>query len=281
MISCSARKMVQFHIRDWLDLHRSYAKIHGGIEFEFEDIDYAFGVVEGVSTLWGGRAQIAGHGDLELTKVDEYWLYDHNIGVKLPFTTKVFNDELYNKSLDILKWYHRKGNAIITYHDELGRRIKEDFPDYKIEASCIQDINNIEKWNEKISLGIYDEIVLPIHLNDDIEFLKSIKEKEKLRLFLNVECSYNCPQKVCYGVTSKINAGLREQGTMLCSLLDFGMPRTFYNDEIDWSTFYFDKQLFDGMGIDKYKLVPPIENAQRIPLMLEKNKDMRRGGLNK
>ena len=121
--------MIQFHIRDWLDLHRSYAKIHGGIEFEFEDIDYAFGVVEGFSTLWGGRAQMAGHGDLELTKVDEYWLYDHNIGVKLPFTTKVFNDELYNKSLDIQKEYHRKGNAVITYHDELGRRIKEDFPD--------------------------------------------------------------------------------------------------------------------------------------------------------
>ena len=39
MISCSARKDWAFHIRDWLDLHRNYAKIHGDLEFDYDDID--------------------------------------------------------------------------------------------------------------------------------------------------------------------------------------------------------------------------------------------------
>ena len=269
--SCSGRKVWQFHIRDWLDLHRNHAKIHGDVEFNYEDIDYAFGTVEATTRLWGGRVAEPSHATMEITKLDEYWLYDHGIGLKLPLTSKMFTEELYKESLDDLKLYHRKGNAIITYGDELARRIKEDFPDYQIEASCIQDINNIEKWNEKVSLGIYDEIVLPIHLNDDIEFLKSIKEKDKLRLFLNVECSYNCPQKVCYGITSKINVG--EPRKMLCSFWDFGMPRAFYNDDIDWEKFYFPIEKFKKMGIYKYKLVPPFGTAQRSFIMYEKNKD--------
>ena len=270
-ISCSARKDWEYHIRDWVDFERNHAKIHSNFHFDYKDIDHVYGQVEGASSLWGGRVAI----NINLTRVDIYWLYDNDIGLKLPFSTKLITDTEYKESKPLLKEHHRKGNAIITATDDLAIRIKEDFPDYEIEASCIQDVADNKKLEKKISLGVYNTIVLPIHMNDDIEFLESIKDKEKIRLFLNVECSYNCPTKVCYGSTSRINKGTTTK--MQCSHYDLHLPRTFYNDEIDWKTFYFDKQLFDGMGIDKYKLVPPIENAQRIPLMLEKNKDMRHG----
>jgi hypothetical protein len=268
-ISCSARKDWQYHIRDWLDFQRSYAKIHSNFEFDYDDIDYAFGQPEGNTELFGGRIAVDG---FNISRVDEYWLYDHNIGIKITLSTKLFNDDMYKKSRPFLQNYHRKGNAIITSSDKLAKRIKEDFPEYKLEASCIQDIVTAPKLKKNISLGLYDTIVLPIHMNDDIKFLKKIKDKKQIRLFLNVECSYTCPKKVCYNLTSKINAGTEEK--MLCSFWDLGLERTFYNDDINWSEYYFDKSKFDKMGFSKYKLVPSWESQQRTFIMYEKNKSL-------
>ena len=105
-------------------------------------------------------------------------------------------------------------------------------------------------------------------MNDDISFLESIKDKEKIRLFLNVECSYNCPKKVCYGTTSRINTG--KQDKMICSFYDLGMERTFYKDHINWNDFYFDKSKFDKIGITKYKILPSWESQQRTVIMYSK-----------
>lgn len=176
---------------------------------------------------------------------------------------------MYDESKPFLKYYNRKGNAIITATDELAVRIRQDFPDYQIEASAVQDVTNYTKLEKAIDSKLYDTIVLPIYMNDDTDFLKIIKDKKQIRLFLNVECSYTCPKKVCYGTTSKINAG--KEIKMQCSFWDLKMPRTFYNDEIDWSTFYFDKSKFDAMGFNKYKLVPPWEDQQRTWLMYKSN----------
>jgi hypothetical protein len=271
-ISCSARKDWQYHIRDWLDFQRSYAKIYSNFEFDYDDIDYAFGQPEGDTELFGGRIAVGG---CNISRVDVYWLYDHNIGLKITLSSKIFNDDMYKKSRPFLQNYHRKGNAIITSSDKLAKRIKEDFPEYKLEASCIQDIVTAPKLKKNISLGLYDTIVLPIHMNDDIKFLKKIKDKKQIRLFLNVECSYTCPKKVCYNLTSKINAGIiTAEEKMLCSFWDLGLERRFYNDDINWSEYYFDKSKFDKMGFSKYKLVPPWEGQQRTFIMYEKNKSL-------
>jgi hypothetical protein len=267
-ISCSARKDWQYHIKDWLDFFCSHAKIHSNFQFQYKDIDYAFGHVEGNTSLFGGRI-VDG---INLTRVDVYWLYDKGIGLKIPLTNKFISDKQYKESKPFLKQYHRKGNAIITATDKLAEYIKEDFSDYKIEASCIHDIVTAEKLKKKISLKLYDTIVLPIHMNDDVKFLKSIKDKEKIRLFLNVECSYTCPKKVCYGTTSKINTGTKDK--MMCSFYDLGLERTFYKDHIDWNNFYFDKSKFDKIGFTKYKLLPSWENQQRTATMYKKNRKL-------
>ena len=262
-ISCSARKGWQYHIKDWLDFQRSHAKIHSSFQFNYKDIDYAFGQVEGETKLWGGRI----FDGVNLTKVDVYWLYDNGIGLKLPLSSKLITDFDYKESKSLLKFCHKKGNAIIVASDKLATYIKEDFPDYEIEASCILDTINTKTLQKRIALDCYDIIVLPIHMNDDIQFLKSIKNKKQIRLFLNVECSYTCPLKVCYGSTSRINSGKLEPTKMQCSHYDLKMARTFYKDDIDWSTFYFDKSKFDKLGFSKYKLVPPWETQQRTNLM--------------
>ena len=264
-ISCSARKDWQYHIRDWIDFEKTHAKIHSGFEFDYDDIDYAFGTTEDTIPLWGGRVSDA----INLTRVDIYWLYDKGIGYKATLSSKSMSDVDYKNSKEMLKRYHRKGNAIITAIDKLARKIKNDFPKYKVEASAVMDITTEEHLNRVIDTGLYDTIVLPICANDDTKFLESIKNKDQIRLFINAECSYLCPKKVCYGTIGQINKETRDPNKMMCSHYDLKMPRTFYDDSINWSNFYFDKDKFDKMGFSNYKLVPSWETQQRTHIMYE------------
>ncbi len=104
-ISVSGRKDWQLHVRDWLDYQISHAKRHSNLDFDYEDIDYIFGVVDAVSptSLWGGRIA----GSLNITRLDEYWMYDHGIGIKLPLSTKSFDDAMYKNSIYIGGMYLR------------------------------------------------------------------------------------------------------------------------------------------------------------------------------
>ena len=267
-ISCSARKQWDVHIKAFLDNHIRHAEEHSNFSFSYEDIDSVFGQTEEHCPLYGGRpAQMP-----EMFEKDIKWIYDKGIGLKLTLQNKFITDEKYKESKTFLKEYHRKGNAVITATDKLAEYIRNDFPDYKIEASCIQDITDNEHYEKVVAKNLYDTIVLPIHSNDDLKFIESIKRKDLLRLFMNIECSYNCPSKVCYGTTSKINR--EERKGMICSLIHLGMERTFYNDDITWSQFYFDLPKYEQMGISKFKLVAPHEEQQRTALMYKRNHKM-------
>ena len=260
-ISCSARKDWQYHISDWIDFEKTHAKIHSGLEFDYEDIDYVFGNTEDTAPLWGGRMTDV----INLTKVDIYWLYGKGIGYKATLSSRSMSDADYKNTKEMLKIYHREGNAIITAVDKLAGRIKNDFPKYKIEASAVMDITTKEHLNKVIDTGLYDTIVLPMCANDDTKFLESINNKDQIRLFINAECSYTCPKKVCYGTLSQINKEKTDK--MICSHYDLKMPRTFYDDSIDWNNFYFDKDKFDKMGFSNYKLLPSWEAQQRTHIM--------------
>lgn len=261
-ISCSGRKPWEFHVSHWLDFMRAHAKIHSSFRFDYDDIDYVFGQTEEFSRLWGGRVAHSHN----LTRLDTYWLYDKGIGVKLPLSTKIFDEDNYKESAFMLNTYHRDGNSILTGTHELARRVKNDFPDYKLEASAVMDINTEDKLNGAIATGLYDTIVLPIGMNDDTEFLERIENKDQIRLFINAECSYTCPNKVCYGTTSQINSE-RTTDEMKCSHYDYNMERTFYDDSVDWTNFYFKKAKFDEMGFSNYKLVPSWASQQRTNIM--------------
>ena len=268
IISCSARKQWDVHIKAFLDSHIRHAEEYSNFSFGYDDIDSVFGQTEEHCPLYGGRPAETP----EMLELDIKWIYDKGIGMKLTLQNKFITDDKYKESKPFLKEYHRKGNAVITATDKLAEYIRNDFPDYKIEASCIQDITDNEQYEKKVATGLYDTIVLPIHCNDDMRFIKNIKRKDLLRLFMNIECSYNCPSKVCYGTTSKINR--EERKGMICSLIHLGIERTFYNDDITWSQFYFDLPMYEKMGVQKFKLVAPHEEQQRTALMYKRNYQM-------
>lgn len=261
-ISLSARKRAGLGIKSHLDFVRTHAEIEGELKFQQSDIDAVWGSLEGsTSPMYGGR--ISPNVDIFLDEV--YWLYDKGIGVKIPLSTVYFDETLYKNTKNLLKEYHRKGNIVLVSTDKFAQRLREDFPLFQIEMSAVKDITSIKDLN-KIDRSLYDTIVLPMCANDDMEFLSKIENKEQIRLFLNVECSYTCPNKICYTSISKINRGeIHEE--MKCSKYSLDLPRRFYNDDIDWGKFYFNKSEFTDMGFDKFKLIVPDKQSQRIDIL--------------
>jgi len=207
-------------------------------EINLSDVDSVFGFVE-KSTLYGGRQFV----EPELNDDDVKQLNKNRIGLRIPFTNHYATKEEYIENRELLEKYHKKGNAVIATNDGLAKWIRNDFPKYRIEASVIKNINTHDKIIE--AMEIYDTVVLPMNLNQNLEFLKKTKNKKRITLFANAGCALNCPSKICYPSTSKYN---KFQGD------EFKCSQTLkyrkLNGMID-----FDLEELVGIGFSRFKLL--------------------------
>lgn len=167
-------------------------------QIPLEQIDSLFGFVE-QSSLYGGRPFTGA----ELTDADVTALYDHDIGLRLPLSNHYVERTEYQDARSFLEKYHRAGNTVIVTNDDLARWIRADFPRYHIEASVIKNIDNTQKLERAFAL--YDTVVPPARLGDNDDFLHGIAAKDRIRLFVNAGCAYNCPSKICYPAVSRMN----------------------------------------------------------------------------
>jgi hypothetical protein len=162
-------------------------------------IDSFFGFTTDTSTLYGGRI----YGGTELSAYDVKSMYEMGIGLRLPLTNHHASPEEYAANLRLLEKHHRPGNSIIVTNDNLARWIRRDFPQYRLEASVIKNIDSLAKIDK--AAGIYDTIILPMSANEDEAFLASIGNKTRITLFANAGCALTCPAKICYPSISKAN----------------------------------------------------------------------------
>lgn len=171
----------------------------GGLEIDKIDSIFAF---SDPCRLYGGRIFYGP----ELTDMDLHWMYDNNIGYRIPLSNFLANEDIYKESKAFLDKHHREGNSVIVMKDSLAEWIKNDYPKYSVECSVTKEVNTVAKL-EKV-LKLYDTVVpLPEAFNTDYELLELLPQeiKDRVRLFLNVGCAYKCPGRVCYGAMSKIN----------------------------------------------------------------------------
>ena len=162
------------------------------------EIESLFGFVQR-STLYGGRAFT----DRELTERDVTQLNNAGIGLRIPMSNHYVDESEYEASRPILDRYHLPLNAIIVTNDDLAHWLRRDYPQYTIDASVIKNIKTQRKFEE--ALDLYDSVVLPMRINEDLDFLEKIREKERIILFANAGCALTCPSKLCYMSISKIN----------------------------------------------------------------------------
>ena len=171
------------------------------------EIDSLFGFVE-KSTLYGGRGFVRP----ELSDKDVTQLNNAGIGIRIPMSNHYVEFREYRLNNWLLRKYHHKGNSIIVTNDELAKWIRQDFPDYRLDASVIKNLKTHEKIEEAFEL--YDSVVLPMHINEDTEFLRQIRDKSKITLFANAGCALTCPSRICYASISNVNKG---KGEFQCS----------------------------------------------------------------
>jgi len=206
-----------------------------------EQIDSFFGFTE-ECTLYGGRFFCS----TELSRYDIRSMYKMGINLRLPLTNHHASPEEYEKYQPFLEKYHRPGNSLIITNDELAGWIRTDFPEYRLEASVIKNINNVKKV--EAGFKIYDTVILPMDSNNDEAFLLSIERKEDVTLFANAGCALTCPSKICYPSISKANK--------------VGDPELFrcsqkLKERNTIGMYDFDLEKFRAMGFERFKLLRP------------------------
>jgi hypothetical protein len=210
-------------------------------EIPAEQIDSFFGFTE-PSTLYGGRFFAA----TELSRYDVRSLYKMNINVRLPLTNHYATPEEYEENTEFLEKYHRPGNSLIITNDELAGWIRQDFPDYRLEASVIKNINKLRKVDK--AFKIYDTVILPMTSNDDEELLKAIDNKKNITLFANAGCAYTCHWKICYQSISKANK-TGDNSLFKCS------QKMKERNMI--GMYDFDLDYLQSLGFERFKLLRP------------------------
>ncbi len=167
-------------------------------DIPIDAVDSVFGFVE-KSTLYGGREFL----QPEIVDRDVKQLNAVGIGIRLPLSNHYVSREEFEDNRALLEKYHRRGNAAIVTNDDLARWIREDYPQYRIEASVIKNINTEKKL--VAAFDLYDTVVLPMSANRDLELLENLPEKDRITLFGNGGCALTCPSKICYPSFSKLN----------------------------------------------------------------------------
>ncbi|MBT4522584.1 MAG: hypothetical protein HOC23_21515 [Halieaceae bacterium] len=163
-----------------------------------EQIESFFGFAE-PCTLYGGRVYTGA----ELSRYDLRSLYKMGINFRIPLTNHYATAKEYAECLPFLEKHYRPGNSVIITNDKLAKWVRADFPDYRVEASVIKNINTLKKVEKAYEL--YDTVILPMEANEDEKLLQSIPEKQRVMLFANAGCAMTCPSKICYTSVSKVN----------------------------------------------------------------------------
>ncbi|MBN2275992.1 MAG: hypothetical protein JXK95_16805 [Bacteroidales bacterium] len=221
----------------------------------FQKIDSVFGFVE-ASSLYGGRP-FTGR---QISDKDYVFLKKNNIGIRIPFTNHFITESEYQKNKKILDKYHNKGNSLIVTNDDLAHWIKRDYPLYQIEASLLKEVKTNEEINN--ALYLYDTVVLPMNLNNNHEFLKSIEQKSRITLFGNAGCALTCPKRICYEYISKRNKVLTTTNLLFRYLYYwyyFFLCRKWCTNRISPRKLHglkdFDLDAFTEMGFSRFKML--------------------------
>lgn len=201
------------------------------------EIDSVFGFVD-YSPLYGGRPFAAP----ELSPRDLEALALCGIGLRLPLSNHHASREEYDASRALLERHHRRGNSVIVTNDALARWIRAEFPDYEIEASVIKELDTHDAIRR--ALELYDTVIPPMRLTQDLAFLEKLPEKGRIRLFANAGCALNCPAKICYPSFSRFN---KSGGKIACS---YGSKPRDLLGMID-----FDLEPLAAMGFSRFKLL--------------------------
>jgi len=212
------------------------------LNFPEVSIDSIFGFSD-TCRVYGGRP----YSSREISDNDLSWMYDNDIGYRIPLQNTIASLEEFTSEREFLKKHHRTGNSIILARTRFIDFIRNEFPDYAIEASVIMKLDSVQKIIR--ALKVFDTVV-PDPMWFETEKPDIPQElRSRIRLFANAGCMYTCPQRTCYGSFSKLNLGRSlSLGDLGCFMRS--VPRPYKGSMYD-----FDVQSYNNAGYFKFKML--------------------------
>jgi len=209
---------------------------------DVSQVESIFGAYQFPSKLYGGW----GYDDRTAMRENHVeQMRAAGIGIALTLTNHFFDLDTYRESWPLLEKLHACSNSLIITSDDFARHVRRDFPEYQLKASIIKHIASIDRL--KRAYDLYDYVLIPMDKNDDDELLASLPEKDRIILFANAGCAYNCPARTCYLGNSQGIQG--KPVTSVCSKAR--IPRE------DLGYVVFDVKKLSALGFSYFKLIPP------------------------
>lgn len=85
-------------------------------------------------------------------------------------------------------------NEVMVFSPILEEYIRKNYPGFKINSSTCKEIKDWEQLNEELKKD-YHMVVLDYNLNDKLDMLEKIENKDKVELLVNAVCVPACPRR--------------------------------------------------------------------------------------
>lgn len=143
-------------------------------------------------------------------------------------------------------------NQVLISNKTLEEYVRKTYPEYPIVRSILSTENVYYDDSDRYFMS-----VLRKHKNSDIEFLKSIKNKDKIEMLANETCIENCPRAYLHYLEfSKKQRYLDNTGEELLLNCDYNRKfsrRQFYTSKLCITREKI-KEIYEPMGFKHFKI---------------------------
>lgn len=212
--------------------------------------DFKIGAIFGnfPNCIWnGGRALFGRHVNVaEMREISETF-NDFGIPLRLTMTNLIINEtDVHDRYANYIMQNLNNGfNQVLIANKTLEEYVRKTYPEYPIIRSILSTENIYYDDSDKYFMS-----VLRRHKNADIEFLKSIKNKDKIEMLANETCldDLNLSKKQCY-----LDNNNKEPLFIDCDYNINFMRKQFYTSKLCLTRDKI-KEIYEPMGFKHFKI---------------------------
>ena len=216
--------------------------------------DFKIGAVFGnfPNCIWnGGRAFFGRHVDVTEMKEISKAFNDFDVPLRLTMTNLMVKDtDIYDRYSNYIMQNLNNGfNQVIVSSPILEKYIREKYPEYPVVRSV--------QAAEEIFYDDSDKYIMSIikrRKNNDFEFLKSIKNKDKIEFVSNESCFEDCNMSIHYRHTSMRQLYEKEKEYICPHYKPIGKDQTIFCTSASTISRELIKKIYEPMGFSNFKI---------------------------
>lgn len=243
----------------------SLLKIHP--EYFREGVEIASFFGEFPMSLWnGGRLSLGDQCDAGFIQAVVKNINASGIPIRYTYTNPLLTEaDLADPYCNFCMKVADNGmNEVMVFSPILEEYIRKNYPGFKINSSTCKEIKNWEQLNEELKKD-YHMVVLDYNLNDKLDMLEKLENKDKVELLVNAVCIPNCPRRADHyknvGINQRIILENRKHPSQKPNPIEgwqceYGDKNSIYSIQ-NYSTYISPEKIWDTyvpMGFSNFKI---------------------------